>query len=163
MKYSKPESVPTSRRLHELVKVRTGEVLLFGGECYNGDYISCNTNADKSIQGLHWRFVSDISAQNEEKGFWRRDVRFEGQESPVHDLINMAIAELNDHGLFVVYGGQNIVYDRSRGKYLGPCLTDTWIGNYKSSGEHGATVIWKKINGDSGGNPGYFMHPGCHI
>ena len=111
LKYLKPENVPTSRRRHELVKVRTGEVLLFGGECYNGYFMSsCNKNADKNVPGLHWRFVSNISINNEEKGFWRRDVRFEGRESPGYDLINMAIAELNDRGLFVVYGGQNVKY-----------------------------------------------------
>ena len=120
MKYLKPENVPTSRRLHELVKVRTGEVLLFGGECYNGYYISCNKNADKNVQGLHWRFVSNISINNEEKGFWRRYVRFEGQESPVYDLINMAIAELNDRGLFVVYGGQNVKYGPAGGVFWVP-------------------------------------------
>ena len=157
LKHLKPENVPTSRRLHELVRVRTGEVLLFGGECYNGNYMPCSKNADENVPGLHWRFVSNISTHNEEKGFWRRDVKFVGRESPGYDLTNMAIAELNDRGLFVVYGGRNVVYGPAGEKNAGPCLTDTWVGYYESNGGNGATVTWKKISGDSKGNPGVFF------
>ena len=42
----------------------------------------------------------------------------------------MAIAELNDRGLFVVYGGRNVVYGPA-GEKCWALLTDTWVGYYK--------------------------------
>eukprot|EP00943_MAST-04B_sp_MAST-4B-sp1_P001947 g1947.t1 len=159
LKYFDIDHIPLSRRQHVLLNVKHGEVLLFGGECYEPrKYVSCSTsNNGKGDGNLHWRFISNI-VNHEEKGVWKRDVKYQGNQVPSTDLRHMATGKLNvDGSTFVVYGGQTITYANYGQAIKGKCSSDTWIGKYVVS-NNGKTAIvnWEKIDS---GNPGTFYSP----